>query len=328
MKTRAGVPITFATLLLALAGCDGAPFAPGPGIDEAVPQFAKLEFERCKPHVNAEEPDPTLELVANAPDQRVDVVLGDDQTEGRFRSNLLVWAGGSACGQASLEYELRYETGGVGIIVIVIAFTDATVRVEGGRTRVAFEGVAEICPERKGDCETVNMTGSVVEEIDDDPIWQFHGPGHHQVSFPAETNFVTPGLDKRASLRGFFPLQEVDVRVARGEGGAHRFEAEFEVGSGGTASGSWQVWDISDPDNQQIRFGFTVREGRFAVGVGGRVLVWLSGTLDVVDGRTVEAASFVATVSQRPIDDDPIWQFHAGGVYDGSFPASGELTVF
>jgi hypothetical protein len=332
MKTETPIRITLATLLLTLAGCDAAPVAPGPGVAETVPLHGKLEndwFLRCKPHVNvnAEEPGPTLELVAIAPDQRVDVDLGEYQAEGRFRGQLLVGADGSACGEASLEVELAYEVGGARIIVIVVGFTGATVRVEDGRRHIAFEAVAEICHERGDECETGAMTGSVGEvPVNDDPVWQFHGPGVYAPTFPARTRFATPGGEERGSVRGSFPLQEVEeLEPRRSDSPPFLFEAEFEVGSAGSASGGIRVWDISDLANPQLRF--TVHQGRFAASPDGVVLVWLSGILAVaVDGR-VEERAFAATVRQSSVNDDPVWQFHGPGVYSKSFPASGELTL-
>jgi hypothetical protein len=331
MKTHARTMLMVAPLLLAVAGCDGSTVAPDPVAPDAVPLYGKAIWHWCKPHlaVNAEEPDRTLQLVAIAPDQRVDVDLGDHETEGRFGSQLLVWADGSACGQASLEFAIRDETGSAEIIVIVIAFTEATARVEDGRTRVDFTGMVEICPERGEECEILPMTGSVGEQpIDDDPIWQFHGPGVYTPSVPARTRFVAPGSDDSRSVHGSFPLQEVEeLRPRSGASRPLLFEAEFEVGPAGTATGRGLLLDITDPANPQIQIGFTIREGRFAVGPNGVVLVWLSGILDVVDGRTVDPASFVATVSQQRIDDDPIWQFHAGDVYSNSFPVRGDLRL-
>jgi hypothetical protein len=327
MHTQAPCRMALATLLLGLSACGEMPMAPESGATEVMPRFGKITFERCKPHVNAEEPGPNRELLAIAPEQRVFVDLGGRRVEGRFSSQLLVRAAEGACGGAALEVEVTDEAGGADILVIIMEFTGARASIEDGRTQVEFDGVAEICRESEARCETVSMTGSVGEQpIDDDPIWQFHGPVG-TTTFPARTAFVAPGGDDRGSVRGDFPMQEVQQsRPTRGETGRHAFEARFEVGSSGAAWGGVRIWDISDLDNPT--FEFSVEEGRFAARPDGTIIVWLSGVLRFdLDGR-IEERSFAATVRKTPIDDDPIWQFHSGDVYSNSFPASGELTRF
>lgn len=326
MNAQAPCRIALAALLLALTACDELPVAPETGTTEATPLFGKITFERCKPHVNAEEPGPNRELLAIAPEQRVFVDLGANRVDGRFSSQLLVRAEDSACGGAALEVEVTDETGNADVLVIIMEFTGATASIEDGRTQVEFHGVAETCSQRDGRCETVSMSGSVREQpIDDDPIWQFHGPVG-TTTFPAQTAFAAPGGADRGSVRGDFPMQEVQqIRPTRGAAGRHGFEARFDVGSSGAASGGIQIWDISDLDNRAVA---TIDHGRFVVRPDGGIIVWLSGVLRFdVDGRT-EERSFAATVRKTPIEDDPIWQFHSGDVYSNSFPAGGELTRF
>jgi len=296
------------------------------GIQVSSHSFPKPVFKPCKPHLNDEERGPPLELVVVAPDQSVEVDLGDHRrADGRFRSQLLVGVDGEACGQAQLEFEEPYDEGGTGILVYLIHFSGATLRAAGGLRVVEFDGVAEVCSEREGEeCETVPMTGTVSEQPnDDEPIWQLHGGGAY--SFSAQTRFITPGGDDRGSVRGSFPEQTAEVRAPRGEGGLHIFQADFWIEADGTASGGAQLSDITDPAGPALRFHIT--QGRFAVSPEGVRVVWLSGIVVVVgEGRT-EEQRFAATVLQQPTDDEPIWQYHAGGVHGARFPAMGDLVV-
>jgi len=198
MNIRKCAPTTLCTLLLALAGCDGAPVEPQASIAEDAPLFAKAVFKRCKPHVNPapaaapERAEPAV--VAVAPQQSVDVDLGGySRADGNFRAQLLGWETGQACGQARLEVEELYVGGGTGILVYIVVFSGATVREVGGLTVVELVGEAEVCSEREGECRIQEVAGTVAEQPnDDEPIWQLHGGGAYS-SFLAETELVFPG---------------------------------------------------------------------------------------------------------------------------------------
>lgn len=305
------------SLPLALIGCDGTSMAPRLGHGDDEPQFGKAQFTYCKPHVNVNSgtssPRTGPAVIAVAPHQRVDVQLDDDsRAAGDFVGQLLVWEDGAACGQASLELDPDAE------LTLVFSVSEATTSrdVSGGRV-VAFRGTTWLCPTGGQECRAEEMTGTVAEQPDD-PVWQFHGPGVYTI--PARTRFVMPDAPVRSSMSGSFPPQTVDARD-RGRTGAIGFEADFVVGPDGTATG-FMILDISDPSDPQV---FEIDAGRFAVTPRGGMLVWLDGLGRAA--RTDEPVRFAATVSRLSIDDDPIWQFHAGGVYSARFEAAGQMTV-
>jgi hypothetical protein len=313
MRIQRCAPVFLAAAFVALAGCDASSLAPGaPGVPaEASPQTLVSHAE----------------LILHSHHQRVHVVVEDgDPIEGEFQASILVRSGGQARGEARLVLARGPEEWPHGFLVFI---TGARVSVVDGRTWVELVGHAEVCLEEgERECGTVEMTGELTHDPnDDEPIWQFHVGGVYS-SFSAETRFIAAGGDRRGSVRGSFGDQVVQVRAPRGQAGPSGFEADFEVGPDGTALGHIRIFDISDLDNPELGFEFHINQGRFAVSPDGGVIVWVSGILEVVvGGRTEEAGSFRGTVSTRPNDDDPIWQLHGGGVYSGSFEAEGEMTI-
>jgi hypothetical protein len=316
MNIPRSLPVFLTAALLALVACDSVPSAPDVedvlpiGTADAVPMCCKIDWKLAKPHLNVV-----------APDQPVLVDLGDDRkVEGRFHAGLRVFRGG-ADGQARLELEEPNSGGGSSVLVFVVWFTDATVRKVDGRPAVDFAGVMQVCPER-GECRTEEMTGTVQQRPnDDEPIWQFHAGGVHNV--PARTRFIEPGGDIVVVTVGWHAM---GAGMNAGVAGLTLFEGEPVAGGAFTQAGG-------QPANRVARW-----DGSEWQGLGGGIGFGTIRALAVHDGDLVAGGLF-SEADGQPVDNVVRWdgstwhpigsemaEVNALTIHGGDLIAGGRLT--
>lgn len=316
MNVPRSLPVCLTVGLLILSACDSVPSAPdvehilATGTADAEPMCCKEKFTRSKPHVNGV-----------APDQPVLVGLAyDREAEGRFRAGFRVFGGG-ADGQARLEIDEPYAGGGTGVLVIIIAFTDATVHEREGRRVVQFEGDVQVCSEREGECRTEEMTGAVDQGVDDDAAWRFDLSGV-AFEFYARTKFIVPG-DIIAVTAGWHAMgggMNTNVTTLTLFNGEPVAGGEFTQ-AGGQPANRVARWDGSEWQGLGGGIGFgsiralVVHDGDLVVG----------GLFSEADGQPVRNVVRWDGSTWHPIG----WEMgdvNALVVYEGDLIAGGRLT--